>query len=63
MGDVFTYSDAERASWDQTVKQSGRYGKAIPSSAIPKKRQKWLIPDMIPLSTLTVFGGDGSTGK
>ncbi|WP_231447291.1 AAA family ATPase [Brevibacterium zhoupengii] len=63
MDDVFNYTPAERAEWDPTARKSGRYGKAIPSSAIPKKRQRWLIPDMIPLSTLTVFGGDGSTGK
>ena len=63
MDDVFNYPPEERAEWDPTVKKTGRYGKVIPSSAIPKKRQRWLIPDMIPLSTLTVFGGDGSTGK
>lgn len=42
---------------------SGRYARAIPSSAIPKKQQHWLIPDMIPLNTLTVFGGIGGEGK
>lgn len=42
---------------------SGRYGKITRASAIKPRKQRWLIPDMIPLNTMTIFAGAGGEGK
>lgn len=59
--DVFDYSPQELAA--QSVRPSGRYGKVTRASAIKSRRQRWLIPNMIPLNTLTIFAGKGGEGK
>ena len=44
-------------------RQSGRYAKIRRASEITPRKQRWLIPSMIPLGTMTVFAGSGGEGK
>lgn len=44
-------------------RQSGRYAKIRRASEITPCKQRWLIPSMIPLGTMTVFAGSGGEGK
>lgn len=44
----------------------GRRSKFFPASLLqgrPVPPRKWLVPDLIPQNTVTLFGGDGGTGK
>lgn len=59
--DVFQHSKQELAA--QSERPSGRYGKVTRASDIRSRRQRWLIPNMIPLNTLTIFAGKGGEGK
>ncbi|MGJ7560946.1 AAA family ATPase [Brevibacterium casei] len=40
-----------------------RVGRVTWASEIPMEVQKWLVPDMVPLGTLTIFAGKGGEGK
>ncbi|MFT9771814.1 MULTISPECIES: AAA family ATPase [Brevibacterium] len=40
-----------------------RIGRVTWASDIPMEVQKWLVPDMVPLGTLTIFAGKGGEGK
>lgn len=43
--------------------QVQRVGRVTWASDIPMEVQKWLVPDMVPLGTLTIFAGKGGEGK
>lgn len=58
--------EAKRPSPKSMPKPTGnvqRVGRVTWASDIPMEVQKWLVPDMVPLGTLTIFAGKGGEGK
>ncbi len=60
--DSFDFPPSRRTAGAQPKRESAFYSAASLKDS-PVKAREWLVPDLVPQKTVTLFSGDGGTGK